>query len=214
MACFSRALTYRLSQALLYGLCILSCWLIQHLPICISDVLGVLFRLFTLSFESHLSAWQELDSAVDMDVDLPARMGFPMLPRVPIRRLADDVQQQDGRSIVNLSAASQQRLPRLVLVVDTNVLICSVARRVVATIGKLLRPVSKQASASGTTHLSFQVPRTARSTTFSQGLCTLCCLAHLVLVPHTCPLEVCVPSRLWSMYIDVCTLCDKRSQVE
>lgn len=168
-----------------------------------------------MSFRSTSLPLQELDRAVDMDVDLPARLGFPMLPRVPIRRLTDDAQQQDGHSIVNLNASSQQRLPRLVLVVDTNVLICSVARRVVATIGKLLRPVSKQASESGRMLLSLLVPRKAQSTTCSQGFCTLCCLAQLDVEPNTLSLGSLLPkltdSHRYLYILHQGFFCDKHS---
>ncbi|MEW5311067.1 MAG: hypothetical protein WDW38_002810 [Sanguina aurantia] len=93
---------------------------------------------------------QELSCAVDMEVELPARLGFPLLPRVPVRSTTDGwTPQPGGRGILHPSAAAQQRLPRLLLVVDTNVLMCSAARRVVAAIGTLLRPTAKAASLAG-----------------------------------------------------------------
>lgn len=143
----------------------------------------------SLAFPNPTSALpQDGDSVVDMDVDLPARLGFPLLPRVPIRRVVDEAQQQDGHSIANLSAASQHRLPRLVLVVDTNVLICSVARRVVATIGKLLRPVSKDSSASGVMHVLSHGCMGCRKVLESPKLLCLSCL-HSDLLADTALLQ-------------------------
>ncbi|MEW5299982.1 MAG: hypothetical protein WDW36_002947 [Sanguina aurantia] len=93
---------------------------------------------------------QELSCAVDMETELPARLGFPLLPRVPVRSTTDgSTPQPGGRGVLHPSAAAQRRLPRLLLVVDTNVLVCSAARRVVAAVGTLLRPTAKAASLAG-----------------------------------------------------------------
>lgn len=109
---------------------------------------------------------------MDMEVELPARLGFPLLPRVPVRSTTDgSAAQQAGHGILNLSAAAQQRLPRLLLVVDTNVLMCSVARRVVAAIGTLLRPTTtKAASVAGLWGLMHRkvAPRTCHNAGFQR----------------------------------------------